>query len=113
MAYRDAVWTVPGSSKKGVVHQTLGKDGKMRDVPWAAKGCDTSLRILAWKFGQCDLTDHSLVNLKSNAVRFSGRYASERGLKRYCGRITKGRSRAPPFALDSHPPRGGGAGVSF
>ena len=68
---RDAVRTLPSSSKRDVEHDMGGDDSGIRKVPMVANNCGALSRIFARKSGQGAASEQPLLELTSSAPRFS------------------------------------------
>ena len=84
VADRDAVLTVPGSSKSKVQHRRVDEEGPGHQVPCVKKDCETLSGTFEWLFGECvDLG--AMAKLQSGALRFAEQYTAESGFERFGG----------------------------
>ena len=99
VARRDATWPAPGPYEKE--RYQLVEEGEERDVPRVTKNFAALLDMFAWNFGPFSKDPDTMDAAWSSALRFSERYASESGSKRFAGRAMLECPRASFFIADS------------
>ena len=85
--------------------------GELDSVPRVTRNCATSLDF-EWMFGDCCGAERAESYLRASALRFSERYAAQRGFRRRGSRLAREHLRASFFAPD-YSSRASGPSLDF